>query len=207
MTVRLSEPFGPGPETFFPYVLPAHILEQTRGVINAGLATAPVGSGPYRLTSWERGARWLLERSDTADGDAVRTLEVVFPAADDRAERFYESQAVVWTWADPETARTISRDALGSVTSAATGRWVGAVFDVRDRLLASSAFRRALVSLYPLDQLRSAVYAPEPGAVDQFPQVSAAHRDDARPSVITTAAGACSCSPTRTTCSMTSAAR
>jgi peptide/nickel transport system substrate-binding protein len=66
--VRLRRPYSPAVATFFttgandPYpILPAHLLAGLADLNTAPYNAAPVGLGPYRLASWQRGSRLVLE--------------------------------------------------------------------------------------------------------------------------------------------------
>jgi peptide/nickel transport system substrate-binding protein len=66
-TVRvvLKSPWAPAVATLFSYgtapqyVLPAHVLAKEPRLDRAAFGGAPVGNGPYRLVSWERGERLI----------------------------------------------------------------------------------------------------------------------------------------------------
>ncbi len=68
-TVRvvLRSPWAPAVATFFSYgtapqyVLPAHLLTHMTPLDQAPFGSAPVGNGPYRFVSWERGERLVYE--------------------------------------------------------------------------------------------------------------------------------------------------
>ncbi|MDT8434017.1 MAG: ABC transporter substrate-binding protein [Anaerosomatales bacterium] len=177
LTVTLSEPFGAGPECFFPFVLPAQIVSDNAGLLNGGLAAAPLGSGPFKLVRWEAGSRWLLE-STGSDGLAnlrPRTIEVRFASGDAGRQAYLSAEASVWSWVGTEEAQTLARDGLGTVIESATGRWVGSVLDTREDDLADKRIREALIAVYPFELLRDSIYDAEPAPVDPFPPGTAAH--------------------------------
>ncbi|MBV8645132.1 MAG: peptide ABC transporter substrate-binding protein [Candidatus Eremiobacteraeota bacterium] len=65
--VRLTRPFSPFVPSFFtmgandPYpILPAHLLAGKHDLNRDPYNAAPVGLGPYRVASWERGSRLVL---------------------------------------------------------------------------------------------------------------------------------------------------
>ncbi len=68
-TVRvvLKAPWAPAVATLFSYgtapqyVLPAHLLAHEARLDRAAFGGAPVGDGPYRFVSWERGERLVYE--------------------------------------------------------------------------------------------------------------------------------------------------
>ena len=62
--VRLKAPYSPALATFFsngandPYgILPAHLLASLPDINRAAYNALPIGLGPYRVVSWERGSR------------------------------------------------------------------------------------------------------------------------------------------------------
>ena len=65
--VRLTRPFSPFVASCFtlgandPYpILPAHLLASKHDLNRDAYNAAPVGLGPYKLASWERGSRIVL---------------------------------------------------------------------------------------------------------------------------------------------------
>jgi peptide/nickel transport system substrate-binding protein len=69
LTVRvtLKAPWAPAVATLFSYgtapqyVLPAHLLAHEPRLDQAAFAAAPVGDGPYRFVSWDRGNRLVYQ--------------------------------------------------------------------------------------------------------------------------------------------------
>ena len=65
--VTLKEPWAPAVATLFSYgtapqyVLPAHLLEKEARLETSGFGAHPVGNGPYRFVSWQRGERLVYE--------------------------------------------------------------------------------------------------------------------------------------------------
>ncbi len=65
--VRLRRPYSPGIATFFNEgandaypLLPAHLLEHEANLNTSAYGAQPVGLGPYKVVSWERGAKVVL---------------------------------------------------------------------------------------------------------------------------------------------------
>lgn len=149
LIVELSEVYGPGPETFFPFVLPAAMLE-TEGVgANAPVWSLPVGAGPYRMHSWSEDGRWRLEAAGAA---TISRLDVVF-AADGAALSAFQgsSTPAVWLRVPDHTTLDIERDGVGSLLSAPTGYWRGLIFNEEDPVLSDPAVRRAIMLMLPGD--------------------------------------------------------
>ncbi len=154
--VTLSRPFGPAPEAFFPYVLPAHVLERHEGAVNGGVFAKPVGSGPYELVRWEREGRWLLKRASGGGSGTIDRLDVEFIAPDTAAEDYMSSQVpTIWTWLSPAEGAQMRRDAVGTVNSVPTGRWWGSIANTRDRVLRDVSVREAVMSVHPMEEIRS----------------------------------------------------
>ncbi len=148
--VKLSKPFGPAPEAFFPFVLPAHVVSDSAAQANGGLAYAPVGSGPYRLSRWED-RRWMLEAVEGGqDSPLIARLDVEF-VAHDEAKADYMSSPIptLWTWIKDTDRTEIERDAVGEVSTSATGRWWGLLLNSENPLLASAELRSAFLMTYP----------------------------------------------------------
>ncbi len=59
--LRLKRPWAPAVATFFTYgehpvpIIPAHLLERAATLATSSFNEHPVGTGPYRLESWQRG--------------------------------------------------------------------------------------------------------------------------------------------------------
>jgi peptide/nickel transport system substrate-binding protein len=88
--VHLQRPYSPAVATFFttgandPYaILPAHLLAHYSDINNVLYNGAPVGLGPYRLVSWERGSRIVLEADPHFRRGAPHIARVVFTIAPD----------------------------------------------------------------------------------------------------------------------------
>jgi peptide/nickel transport system substrate-binding protein len=90
VVVRLKRPYSPAVATFFttgandPYaILPAHLLARYSDINNVPFNGAPIGLGPYRLVSWERGSRILLQADPHFRRGAPHIARVVFTIAPD----------------------------------------------------------------------------------------------------------------------------
>jgi len=74
--VHLRKAFAPFLTYFFETesypVLPAHILERTAGLTDSTLASAPVGTGPYRVERWNRGDDLTLDANAAYFGGAPK---------------------------------------------------------------------------------------------------------------------------------------
>ncbi len=178
--VRLSEPFGPGPVSFFPWVLPGHLLKSASMSANARLWSNPVGCGPYRLARWNDNVSWQLIGHDASPGQPPRIdrIDVLF-AANERALSAFQGGQVptLWVWPDAEGAAAVRRDRVGELEWRDTGRWIGALFDTRAPFLGEVAVRKAILAAYPRLELARSIVTSEAVArsVDPFPPRGGAH--------------------------------
>ncbi len=72
VVIRLSEPFSPFLLKMTRPIVPARLTDPT------ALAATPIGSGPYRLTSFERGRQVVLEADERYRGGAPPIRRIVF---------------------------------------------------------------------------------------------------------------------------------
>lgn len=150
--VTLSEPFGPGPESFFPYVLPAHLLGDA--VSQAVYWQAPVGCGPYAFASLPDDERWHLVAHDGSPrGEvALSRLDVRFAIEDDALSTFESSPVpAIWQWPQPSALPQLRRDAVGETVRVPTGRWIGIIINPEN--VTSANVRRSIIASYPLQAL------------------------------------------------------
>lgn len=151
LAVHLSEPFGIAPECFFPFVLPAHIIEGTASSANSGLSTMPLGSGPFRVARWEDdGTMMLVAHEDASGRPEVDRLDVEFVKRTGLADEYVSSPIpTLVPWLLPEEREIVKRDQVGEMVSSETGRWTGLLFNVTDDMMAQDSVRAAVASLYP----------------------------------------------------------
>lgn len=151
VTVRLSEPFGIAPECFFPFVLPAHVIDDPAAPSNGGLTAMPIGSGPFRVARWEEdGTMMLVAHEDSSGRPGLDRLDVEFFGRTGLADEYVTSPVPTFVpWILPEERETVKRDRVGEVVASETGRWTGLLFNVTDGVTADSAVREAIASLYP----------------------------------------------------------
>ena len=88
--VTLRHPYSPALVTFFsagandPYpVLPAHLLASQTDLNQSPYNAKPVGLGPYRVVSWERGSRVVLEADPRFRRGAPKIARVEFAIVPD----------------------------------------------------------------------------------------------------------------------------
>ncbi len=116
-TVRvvLRAPWAPAVATFFSYgtapqyVLPAHLLAREPRLDRASFGGAPVGDGPYRFVSWERGERLVYEANPHywRGAPAVARLEISVIADPGANFTALQSGAIDWNLISPVQAQSI----------------------------------------------------------------------------------------------------
>jgi len=161
VTVNLSVPFGAGPESFFPFVLPAHLLDSSVPSLNAGFWSAPIGCGPYRLTRWTADGLWQLEAHDDSPRGpvSVGTIRVRFEESEEALLALQTAPVpTVWSWVDPFMLADLRRDAVGQLERWPTGRWFGLIFNDDASTLADPRVRRALIESFPIQELEKNVW-------------------------------------------------
>jgi peptide/nickel transport system substrate-binding protein len=165
VVVRLSEPFGIAPECFFPFVLPAHVIEGAAATTNGGLYSLPIGSGPFRVVRWEQdGTMMLAAHEDTGGRPELDRIDVEFGKRTGLADTYALSPIPTFVpWLLPEERETVKRDQVGEIVPSETGRWTGLLFNVTDGVMSDGAVRQAVASLYPF-ATALAIHGPPEGA-------------------------------------------
>jgi peptide/nickel transport system substrate-binding protein len=92
VVVRLKAPWAPALGQLFcngenGSIIPKHLLERSADFNHDPFGIHPVGTGPLRLVSWERGAQIELEANPRYFGGAPRIREVVIPIIPDANTR------------------------------------------------------------------------------------------------------------------------
>ena len=90
--VRYDKPFARAVDTWMGAILPRHALEG-QDIMTSPLARRPVGSGPFRLVSWESGSRLVLRASETYFAGRPNLDEVVYRIIPDPSTMFLELKA------------------------------------------------------------------------------------------------------------------
>lgn len=116
--VRLRKPWAPAVDTFFTYgtaqqfVLPEHVLGRERDLVHAAFNSAPVGDGPFRLVSWQRGDR-LTYAAVPGGGARVGRLDVRVVTDPQTNFTLLGSGAIDWNLIAPvQQAQLADRTAL-----------------------------------------------------------------------------------------------
>ncbi len=110
-TVRivLKAPWAPAVATLFSYgtapqyVLPAHLLAKEARLDRATFGAAPVGDGPYRFVSWQRGERLIYAANPAYWRGAPATPRLEIRVVPDPGTNFtaLESGALDWNLISP----------------------------------------------------------------------------------------------------------
>ncbi len=156
--VRLRAPWAPAVETYFTYgaaqqfVLPSHLLAREGDLLHAAFNAAPVGDGPYRLVSWQRGDR-LVYAASPGGGARVARLEVRVVTDPQTNFTLLKSGAIDWNLIAP-----IQRASLAGVPelrfrSAPLMLVAGIAFNVTHPPLDDVRVRRAIAASIDRDAI------------------------------------------------------
>jgi peptide/nickel transport system substrate-binding protein len=116
-TVRivLTSAWAPAVATLFSYgtapqyVLPAHLLEKEAQLDRAAFGSAPVGNGPYRFVSWQRGDRLEYAANPAYRQGAPKVARLDIRVVPDPGTNFTSlmSGALDWNLISPVQQRSI----------------------------------------------------------------------------------------------------
>lgn len=87
---HLKEPYATFLPTFFgtsdanPCILPEHLLKGLHDINNAPYNSLPIGIGPFKYESWQRGSQIVLVPNDKYWGDKPKLQRIVFKIIPDR---------------------------------------------------------------------------------------------------------------------------
>ena len=82
--IQTTEPYAPFLSTVATtYLCPTSAIAAGPEAFRQSFATAPIGTGPFRLTAWEAGSRIVLERFDDYWGTAPQLERVVYEIVPD----------------------------------------------------------------------------------------------------------------------------
>jgi peptide/nickel transport system substrate-binding protein len=115
LRVVLRSAWAPAVATFFSYgtapqyVLPAHLLAHEPRLDRAAFGGAPVGDGPYRFVSWERGERLVYAANPRywRGAPAVQRLEIRVIADPGANFTALQSNAIDWNLISPVQQQAI----------------------------------------------------------------------------------------------------
>jgi peptide/nickel transport system substrate-binding protein len=113
--ITLREPWAPAVATLFgsgtapQFVLPAHVLEHEPRLDRAAFGAHPVGDGPFRFVSWERGDRLVYEANPRYWRGLPRVARLVIRVLPDPGTNFtaLESGELDWNLLSPAQWTTV----------------------------------------------------------------------------------------------------
>lgn len=171
--VRFDRPYAERPFAFNMPIVSARAFARARGP--ADTDRHPVGSGPYRLASWEPNQKIRLVRRDGASPSEAAFSEIVFRIIPDRATSFQaglrgELDEFRVTRDQIKAARDSpefnKRDRLLKVPQFME---VLVIWNCRHPFLRDARVRRALALTWPRSDTASRLYPPEGAALVSGP--------------------------------------
>jgi len=156
IVVHLKERYPPLVTQFFTSlqegakpILPAHILIRDKDFDRGIIATQPIGTGPFRFVSWERGTRIVLERYDRYFKGQPKLERIEFRVIPDpntilTEMRLHHVDLVM----DPQAVQYEMYRSLRdvTVTRERSNAQIALIFNVRKPGLNDVAVRRAVAS-------------------------------------------------------------
>jgi peptide/nickel transport system substrate-binding protein len=163
VVVRLDRRYPPFVTQFFAPlqeggkpVLPAHVLEREADFNTGGLNAHPVGTGPFRFVSWERGTRIVLARYDRYFKGRPGLEKIELDIVPNDQTILAEVQAHhIDLVVSPPSALADQYRALPDVATALYpwNAQMALAFNLRKPLLKDAAVRRAIVAAIDDDRL------------------------------------------------------
>ncbi len=155
--IRLKEPYAPLLSYLDMGIVPSDYVQG-----GGDLSSAPVGTGPMKLASWERGSRIVLEPNpDHWSGPpAVEGFEFVIVADNTARAQAFEAgdlDIIQPPLSPQDIGRLLEEDAHNGTVQGGLGITYLNV-NVSDPLLADAGLRRALMTLVDQDTIVNAIY-------------------------------------------------
>ncbi len=163
--VRLKSAWGPAVQTFFTYgvhpmpILPAHVFEVNGASGNSGFDQHPVGTGPYLLESWERGA-WLIYRANPhyyRGAPRTRTLDVEEVPDTNTDLALLRSGALDWSLLSPAQRMSLGRQTALGFAFAPFAGFGALAFNCRRPPFDDVRMRRAIAQAVDRGRLSAAI--------------------------------------------------
>jgi peptide/nickel transport system substrate-binding protein len=155
--VRLRKPFAPFLTYFFETesypIVPAHVLARTPALAGSDLATAPIGTGPYRVVRWNRGDDLTLAANDAYFGGAphIATLVIRFvPNPQTIAAELQTGEVDATFNADPALAGRLRANPRLRVRLLPIYGFTALTFQTRDPALRDPRVRAAVVQTFAI---------------------------------------------------------
>jgi peptide/nickel transport system substrate-binding protein len=152
LTITVARPFSPIIGYFFGgdsnyAILPAHLLGSLPNLNASPFNTSPVGSGPYRLRSWNHGDRLTVDANSSYYAGTPAIPELVLPFVSDDSTRIEQLQT-----GEVDAAFLLDASRIAALRAIPGHRVVvtpvpyfyAVAFNLRDPVLADAAVRRAI---------------------------------------------------------------
>jgi len=153
--VRLRKPFAPFLTYFFETesypVLPAHIVRQTASLAGSTLASAPIGTGPYRVVRWDRGESLLLAANVAYFGGAPHLARIAIrflPNPQTIAAELQTGEVDATFNADPALAARLRANPRLNVRLLPIYGFTALTFQTRDPALRDPRVRAAIAQTF-----------------------------------------------------------
>jgi len=141
-------------------ILPAHVLQREPDFNTGGLNAHPIGTGPFRFVSWERGSRIVLARNDRyfKGRPKLEKVELDIVPSDQTILAQVQSHQVDLV-VSPPSALADEYRGLPDVTTELFpwNAQMALAFNCRKPLLGDAAVRRAIVASIDYDRLIATV--------------------------------------------------
>lgn len=179
--IKAVDPYTVDVATKQPFAAVLNYLAAARGAILCKAAVesmgdeaygrAPIGSGPFKVTSWTTGDSIVLTRNEEYWGDkpAYSTLQFRFVTeASNRAIELETGGAdVVYSIVANDAARLASNSKV-KIVSGPAYQFIYVSFNMSDKTLSNEKLRQALVTAIDIPSLVEAVYGSSAQVADSY---------------------------------------
>jgi peptide/nickel transport system substrate-binding protein len=152
--VTLKEPWAPAVATLFSYgtapqyVLPAHLLEKEPKLETSAFASHPVGNGPYRFVSWNRGDHLVYEANPSYWRGAPKVARLDIRIVPDPGTNFtlLQSGGLDWNLMSPSQRQSLGVPAQLAFRTVPLALVAGIAINVTHPPLDDVRVRRAIAA-------------------------------------------------------------
>jgi peptide/nickel transport system substrate-binding protein len=152
VVLHLKRPYAPIISLFGNYpsypILPAHVLSHYPDINTVPFNSLPIGAGPYRVVSWERGDRITLEANPRYWRGTPSIGRLIFrfiPNANTAVWQLRTGELDAWFNADPNVLPELRQLSINVQTSAMNDIHL-LLLNLRDPILADVRVRRAIAA-------------------------------------------------------------